>query len=181
MRVTHNPFGRPADEKVDHETNFTHPSDDPGYETDVVHDHRTQHATSGTSAGSQPRRPGTGERQAPTRFSDKQVVAYEGVIPGEVLYGSEDVEINAGAQETVLRVENTADRPVQVGSHFHFAEVNAALSFDRDAAWGKRLNILAGGSMRFEPGAVQEAHLIPIGGDRVVRGLRGKCGGKLDG
>ncbi|NMR28761.1 urease subunit beta [Arthrobacter sp. SF27] len=103
------------------------------------------------------------------------------MVPGEVLYGDEAVEINAGAEVTVLRVENTADRPVQVGSHYHFAEVNSGLEFDRDAAWGKRLNVLSGGSMRFEPGAAEEVELIPIRGARIVLGLRGLCKGNLDG
>ncbi|MFB6956734.1 urease subunit beta [Streptomyces sp. NPDC088337] len=103
------------------------------------------------------------------------------MIPGEVLYGDDPVVINAGKEVTRLRVENTGDRPVQVGSHFHFAEVNAALEFDREAAWGRRLNVLSGGSVRFEPGAVEEVELVPIGGRRIVAGLRGLCGGELDG
>ncbi|MFE7208793.1 urease subunit beta [Streptomyces sp. NPDC001698] len=103
------------------------------------------------------------------------------MIPGEVLYGDEPVVINAGKEVTRLRVENTGDRPVQVGSHFHFAEANAALEFDREAAWGRRLNVLSGGSVRFEPGAVEEVELVPIGGRRIVAGLRGLCGGELDG
>jgi urease subunit beta len=78
-------------------------------------------------------------------------------------------------------VENTADRPIQVGSHFHFAEVNAALQLDRKAAWGLRLNVLSGGSVRFEPGAAAEVELVPIAGRRIVPGLRGLCGGELDG
>ncbi|MFB7111303.1 urease subunit beta [Streptomyces sp. NPDC001212] len=103
------------------------------------------------------------------------------MIPGEVLYGDDPVVINAGKEVTRLRVENTGDRPVQVGSHFHFAEVNAALEFDREAAWGRRLNVLSGGSVRFEPGAIEEVELVPIGGRRIVAGLRGLCGGELDG
>ncbi|WP_445529041.1 urease subunit beta [Streptomyces cyslabdanicus] len=103
------------------------------------------------------------------------------MIPGEVLYGDEPVVINAGMEVVRLRVENTGDRPIQVGSHFHFAEVNAALEFDREAAWGLRLNVLSGGSVRFEPGAVEEVELVPIGGRRIVAGLRGLCGGGLDG
>lgn len=89
--------------------------------------------------------------------------------------------INDGKTVTRLRVANTADRPIQVGSHFHFAEVNAALEFDRDAAWGLRLDVLSGGAVRFEPGAVEEVELIPIGGRRIVACLRGLCGGELDG
>lgn len=102
------------------------------------------------------------------------------LIPGEILHATEDVEINAGMEVTVIRVENIADRPIQVGSHYHFAEVNAGLEFDRDAAWGKRLNVLSGGAMRFEPGAAEEVELVPIQGKRIALGFRGLCGGKLD-
>lgn len=98
-----------------------------------------------------------------------------------MLHGEGPVAINVGQPVTTLRVVNTGDRPIQVGSHFHFAEVNAALDFDREAAWGKRLNVLSGGATRFEPGAVEEVELVPIGGRRVVLGLRGLCGGALDG
>lgn len=130
----------------------------------------------GSSGLSQPVRPGAGQRQGPLRErSDGPVV------PGEVLYGGEPVEINTGKDVVTLRVENTADRAVQVGSHYHFAEVNPGLAFDRSRAWGRRLNILSGGSMRFEPGAAEEVELIPIGGNRIVAGLRGECGGGLDG
>ncbi|PJX26639.1 urease subunit beta [Advenella sp. S44] len=103
------------------------------------------------------------------------------MVPGEILYCTQDVEINAGLPVITLKVVNGADRPIQVGSHFHFAEVNAALEFDRSRAWGKRLNVLSGGSVRFEPGAVVEVELVDIQGRRVVRGLRGLCGGSLDG
>ena len=102
------------------------------------------------------------------------------MIPGEIRFGEGDIVINAGRPVTTLRVINAADRPVQVGSHFHFAEVNAGLEFDREAAWGKRLNVMSGGAVRFEPGAIEEVELVPIGGRRVVRGLRGLCGGPLD-
>jgi urease subunit beta len=102
------------------------------------------------------------------------------LIPGEVIYADDPVVINAGKEVTTLTVTNTGDRPVQIGSHYHFAEVNPALEFDRKAAWGRRLNVLSGGSMRFEPGAAEEVELIPIGGQRIVAGLRGECGGKLD-
>jgi urease subunit beta len=103
------------------------------------------------------------------------------LVPGEVLYGDGPVVVNAGLDVVTLRVENTADRPVQVGSHYHFAEVNPALEFDRKAAWGRRLNVLSGGSVRFEPGAAEEVELVPIRGQRIVAGLRGECGGELDG
>jgi len=159
-----------------------HPSDDPGGSTPVGPHEPTRHPSSGESAPSQPRRPGTGERQAPRRhYTGAQPHIDAPVIPGEVIYGDEPVVINAGADVVRLRVENTADRPVQVGSHYHFAEVNAALDVDRAAAWGRRLNIASGGAMRFEPGAADEVELIPIRGRRIIAGLRGLCGGELDG
>jgi urease subunit beta len=80
-----------------------------------------------------------------------------------------------------VRVVNTGDRPVQVGSHYHFAEANPALQFDRDAAWGHRLAVPAGTAVRFEPGIDREVELIPVGGARVVLGLRGEAAGPLDG
>jgi urease subunit beta len=98
-----------------------------------------------------------------------------------VLHGDDPVVINAGKDVVTVRVANSADRPIQVGSHYHFAEVNPGLEFDREAAWGRRLNVLSGGSVRFEPGALEEVQLIPIGGQRIVAGLRGECGGRLDG
>lgn len=101
--------------------------------------------------------------------------------PGQVFLSDEPVEINAGKEVTVLEVTNTADRPVQVGSHFHFAEVNPGLQFDRQAAWGKHLDVLAGNAVRFEPGAVEEVQLVPFGGRRIARGFRGECAGELDG
>ncbi|MER5437791.1 urease subunit beta [Streptomyces sp. NPDC002790] len=101
-------------------------------------------------------------------------------MPGEVLYGDGPVTINAGKDVLTLRVINTGDRPIQVGSHYHFAEVNPALEFDRGAAWGRRLNVLSGGSVRFEPGAVVNVPLVEISGRRIVPGLRGACGGPLD-
>ncbi|MHB1547404.1 MAG: urease subunit beta [Acidimicrobiales bacterium] len=89
-------------------------------------------------------------------------------------------DYNAGRPVTVVVVANHGDRPVQVGSHFHFAEANAALSFDRDDAWGKRLGIPAGTSVRFEPGIERSVELVPLAGKRVVAGLRGLAGGSLD-
>jgi urease subunit beta len=130
-----------------------------------------------SSGPSPPRRPGTGTRQAPLAEQVPEVAW----VPGQVLYADEPVVINEGKPVTTVRVVNTADRPVQVGSHFHFAEVNAALAFDRDAAWGRRLAVPSGGAMRFEPGASIEVDLIPIAGRRIVPGLRGMCGGGLDG
>lgn len=100
--------------------------------------------------------------------------------PGQIIYGEGPVTINAGRDSITLRVVNTADRPVSVGSHYHFAEANPALEFDRKAAWGRRLSMLAGGMLRFDPGATMEVELIPLGGQRIVRGLRGAAGGALD-
>ncbi|MBW6438417.1 urease subunit beta [Actinoplanes hulinensis] len=102
------------------------------------------------------------------------------MIPGEVLYGEGDIEINAGRPTVALTVRNTGDRPVQVGSHYHFAESNAALEFDRAAAWGHRLAIPAGTSVRFEPGIPRDVTLVALAGERVVPGLRGLAGGPLD-
>ncbi len=103
------------------------------------------------------------------------------VIPGEVVLGEGPVGINAGKPVTRLVVANTGDRPVQVGSHYHFAEANPALSFDRTAAYGQRLAVPAGTAVRFEPGIEREVELVPIGGARIVAGLRGEVGGALDG
>jgi len=102
-------------------------------------------------------------------------------IPGEFLLGDEPIEINPGREVVTLRVENTGDRPVQVGSHLHLAEANAALAMDRDAAWGRRLAIPAGTSVRFEPGIAQDVGTVAIGGARIVAGARGLAGGRLDG
>jgi urease subunit beta len=102
------------------------------------------------------------------------------MIPGEILHGDGPVEINAGRPVTTVRVRNTGDRPVQVGSHYHFAECNPALAFDRAAAWGQRLAVPAGTAVRFEPGIDRDVDLVPLAGDRVVPGLRGECAGPLD-
>ncbi|MCX4510499.1 MULTISPECIES: urease subunit beta [Streptomyces] len=103
------------------------------------------------------------------------------MIPGEILYADEPVRLNEGRETTRLTVLNTADRPVQVGSHYHFAEANPGLDLDRAAARGLRLNIAAGTAVRFEPGIPVDVELVPIGGLRVVAGLRGETGGALDG
>ncbi len=101
-------------------------------------------------------------------------------VPGEVLPGEEPVALNPGRERTTLVVVNTADRPVQVGSHFHFAAVNPGLSFDRAIAWGRRLDIPAGTSVRFEPGVEREVVLVPLAGARRVPGLRPEYAGALD-
>jgi urease subunit beta len=100
-------------------------------------------------------------------------------VPGEVLPGGGPVALHPDRPRTALLVVNTGDRPVQVGSHYHFAEANPALQFDRPAAWGQRLAIPAGTSVRFEPGVSREVTLVPLGGARVVPGLRGEAGGPL--
>lgn len=101
------------------------------------------------------------------------------MIPGEVLFGDGEVALNQDRPVTTLVVTNTADRPVQVGSHYHFAEANPGLRFDRAAAWGHRLAVPAGTSVRFEPGVTREVDLVPLAGARIVPGLRGECGGQL--
>ena len=103
------------------------------------------------------------------------------MIPGEILFAGEPVELLAGRPLTSVVVVNTGDRPVQVGSHYHFAEANPALSFDRVAARGCRLAIPAGTSVRFEPGIERQVDLVAIGGRRIVAGLRGAVAGPLDG
>ena len=95
------------------------------------------------------------------------------MIPGEILTAAGDIEINLGARTVTLMVANTGDRPVQVGSHYHFAETNPGLTFDRDAARGMRLDIAAGTAVRFEPGQSREVRLVPYGGLRRVFGFNG--------
>ncbi|WP_369201377.1 urease subunit beta [Streptomyces sp. PU-14G] len=101
-------------------------------------------------------------------------------VPGEIRYGDGPVVLNSGREVTTVRVVNTGDRPVTVGSHYHFAEANPALEFDREAAWGKHQNILAGGMTRFDPGTVTEVALVPFAGRRIAAGFRGECEGNLD-
>lgn len=103
------------------------------------------------------------------------------VVPGEVLVGEGALLLYAGQPITTLRVINTGDRPVQVGSHYHFAEANSALEFDRAAAHGQHLAVAAGTSVRFEPGAALEVELVPVSGLRVIAGLRGLVAGSLEG
>ena len=102
------------------------------------------------------------------------------LIPGELLPEPGELELNAGRPVTTLSVSNSGDRPVQVGSHFHFAEANAALQFDRAAARGQRLDIPAGTAIRFEPGDSRDANLIPFAGARRVIGFNGQINGPLD-
>jgi len=101
------------------------------------------------------------------------------MIPGQVLTEDGDIILNAGADARVIEVANAGDRPIQVGSHYHFAEANPALQFDRAAAWGMRLDAPSGSAVRFEPGQVREVSLIPFGGARRVIGFRGEAMGPV--
>lgn len=101
------------------------------------------------------------------------------MIPGEYFIEDGEIELNADAPVTTLEVSNTGDRPVQVGSHYHFFETNEALSFDRSAARGQRLDIAAGTAVRFEPGQTREVTLVPLSGKREVYGFNAKVSGPL--
>jgi urease subunit beta len=101
------------------------------------------------------------------------------MIPGEFITADGDITLNAGAKTVTLQVANTGDRPVQVGSHYHFYETNAGLEFDREAAKGMRLDIAAGTAIRFEPGQTREVTLVPFGGARRVFGFNGAVMGDL--
>ncbi len=101
------------------------------------------------------------------------------MIPGEILTAPGEIALNADQPRTVLTIANTGDRPIQVGSHYHFAETNPALRFDRAAARGMRLDIPAGTAIRFEPGQSREVTLIPYRGTRTVQGFRGDVMGKV--
>ena len=101
------------------------------------------------------------------------------MIPGEMLLLEGDIELNVGLERTTLTVANTGDRPIQVGSHYHFAEANGALKFDRTAAHGKRLDIAAGTAVRFEPGQTREVQVVPYRGARLVYGFQGSVMGAL--
>ena len=101
------------------------------------------------------------------------------MIPGELFPASGEIELNAGRKSIKLSVSNSGDRPIQVGSHYHFAETNPALKFDRKKATGHRLDIAAGTAVRFEPGQSREVQLIPVAGKRVIYGFRQDVMGKL--
>ena len=103
------------------------------------------------------------------------------MIPGEIMTREGEIELNKGRKTMKLKVANTSDRPIQVGSHYHFYETNAALSFDRKQAYGSRLNIAAGTAVRFEPGQERTVELVELAGERAVYGLRGLVMGKLKG
>ena len=100
-------------------------------------------------------------------------------VPGEIITVPGEIELNVGATQVTIEVANTGDRPIQVGSHYHFYETNAGLRFDREQARGMRLDIAAGTAVRFEPGQTREVRLIPLGGDRTVYGFRQQIMGKL--
>jgi urease subunit beta len=102
------------------------------------------------------------------------------MIPGEIKAAPGDIELNAGRETVTVAVSNTGDRPIQVGSHYHFFETNPALSFDRNLARGFRLNIAAGTAVRFEPGQTREVELVALSGERKVYGFRGDVMGGLD-
>ncbi|HEV7317044.1 MAG TPA: urease subunit beta [Ensifer sp.] len=101
------------------------------------------------------------------------------MIPGEIIAAAGELELNASLNTITIEVANTGDRPIQVGSHYHFAETNAGLQFDREAAYGKRLDIPAGTAVRFEPGQTRQVTLIPLSGKREVYGFRQQVMGKL--
>jgi urease subunit beta len=102
------------------------------------------------------------------------------MIPGELLIEAGEIELNAGRATVTLTVANTGDRPIQVGSHFHFHETNVALRFDREQARGFRLDIAAGTAVRFEPGQSRSVQLVALAGDRIVYGFNGRVMGRLD-
>jgi urease subunit beta len=102
------------------------------------------------------------------------------MIPGEIITKSGDIELNVGAKPVTLEVANTGDRPIQVGSHYHFFETNESLGFDRVKTRGMRLDIAAGTAVRFEPGQKREVTLVPLGGARNVYGFQGKVMGSLE-
>jgi urease subunit beta len=115
-----------------------------------------------------------------TDFADKLLRSTDRrLIPGEIVTKAGDIELNAGAERVTIEVANTGDRPIQVGSHYHFFETNNGLRFDRDKARGMRLDIAAGTAVRFEPGQTRAVHLVPLGGKRVVYGFQQKVMGKL--
>jgi len=102
------------------------------------------------------------------------------MIPGEIIAAEGDIQLNADRETVTVNVANTGDRPIQIGSHYHFYETNPALAFDREATRGFRLNIAAGTAVRFEPGQTREVELVAYAGDRVVYGFNGQIMGALD-
>jgi urease subunit beta len=102
------------------------------------------------------------------------------MIPGEYVFDGDDLELNAGRPVVTISVNNTGDRPVQIGSHYHFFEVNKAIVFDREKAYGMRLDVPSGTAVRLEPGEVKEVNLVPYTGRRIVYGFNGLVSGPLD-
>ncbi len=100
--------------------------------------------------------------------------------PGEIIAGEGEITLNAGREQITVEVANTGDRPIQIGSHYHFGEVNPALQLDRNKAMGCRLDIPAGTAVRFEPGQTREVRLVPFAGDRIIYGFSGAIMGQLD-
>jgi urease beta subunit len=124
-------------------------------------------------------RTGSTSRAATSRSSAKHLQPAD-VIPGEVILGKGDIEAFRGRQTVELTVANTGDRPIQVGSHCHFFEANRALRFDREKAFGFRLQVPAGTAVRFEPGEEKRVMLVAFGGNRVAHGINGLTNGRLD-
>lgn len=120
------------------------------------------------------------KRTAVAKAAKKGSLQPAAVIPGEVILGEGDIVALAGRQTIELTVANTADRPIQVGSHCHFFEVNRALRFDRERAYGFRLQVPAGTAVRFEPGEEKRVTLVSIGGNRVAYGINGLTHGRMD-
>ena len=135
-------------------------------------------AGDGGRAGDDSGNPDRGD--VPRRHQARHRAQSDSMIPGEMFIDDGQIELNAGRRTVTLKVANTGDRPVQVGSHYHFAETNAALAFDRGAARGFRLNIAAGTAVRFEPGQTRTVELVAFGGDRIVYGFTGAVMGPLD-
>jgi urease subunit beta len=112
-------------------------------------------------------------------LSNAQHTKISSMIPGEYILAADDIEINAGRKTATVTVVNTGDRPVQVGSHFHFFEINRQMSFDREKAFGMRLNIAAGTAVRFEPGEENEVELVAFGGKKKITGFNNLTNGKI--
>lgn len=117
----------------------------------------------------------------PIRPGKKRVAKKDRVQPGEIIVEDGDIELNAGRKTLTVTVKNTGDRPVQIGSHFHFFEINKALDFDRAKSFGMRLDVPAGTAVRFEPGQKREVNLVAYAGDRIVHGFNAKIKGRLEG
>lgn len=123
----------------------------------------------------------SGEKKSkPAPMPEPEPSAHSEMIPGEYIFDGDDIELNPGRKTVTVTVNNTGDRPIQIGSHYHFFEVNAALVLDRVKAYGMRLDLPSGTSARFEPGDVRDVQLIPYGGRRVVYGFNGLVMGRLD-